>query len=124
MAHKLKNGAEAHTLTKEEMGRGGTQKGVNCVARKMFKDILIDDLSGKVTVNGKEVTKKEAMMMKATAMALNGKIPPKDFVRVVEFIRDTIGEKPTEKVIIAEVEQNVVDEVERMVLGDDEETGS
>lgn len=39
-----------------------------------------------------------------------------------ETIRDTIGQKPVDKVMIAEVEQSVIDEVERMVLGDDEET--
>ena len=33
-----------------------------------------------------------------------------------ETIRDTIGEKPTEKIMIAEVEQSVIDEVEKMVL--------
>ena len=33
-----------------------------------------------------------------------------------ETIRDTIGEKPTEKIMIAEVEQSVIDEVERAVL--------
>ena len=34
-------------------------------------------------------------------------------------LRDTIGQKPVEKVMIAEVDPSVIDEVERMVNGDD-----
>lgn len=36
--------------------------------------------------------------------------------KAFEIIRDTIGEKPVDKVMIAEVEQSVIDEVERAVL--------
>lgn len=39
-----------------------------------------------------------------------------------KMLRDTAGQKPIDKVMIAEVEQSVIDEVERMVLGDDEIT--
>jgi hypothetical protein len=38
--------------------------------------------------------------------------------RAYEIIRDTIGEKPVEKVAIADVEQSVIDEVESAVLGE------
>ena len=36
--------------------------------------------------------------------------------RAFETIRDTIGEKPVDKVMIADVDQSVIDEVERAVL--------
>ena len=38
--------------------------------------------------------------------------------KAFEVIRDTIGEKPVQKVMIAEVDQSVIDEVESAVLGD------
>ena len=38
-----------------------------------------------------------------------------------EFLRDTIGQKPIDKVQISEIDQNIIDEVEAMVLEDDEE---
>ena len=38
--------------------------------------------------------------------------------RAYEIIRDTIGEKPVEKVAIADVEQSVIDEVESAVMGE------
>jgi len=41
--------------------------------------------------------------------------------RMWELIRDTIGEKPVDKIMIAEIEQSVIDEVEAVVLGAEEE---
>lgn len=38
---------------------------------------------------------------------------PKDF----EILRDTIGEKPIDKIQVSEIDQSVIDEVEAMVLG-------
>ena len=35
--------------------------------------------------------------------------------KAFEIIRDTIGEKPAEKVMLAEIDQNTIDEVEKMV---------
>lgn len=39
-------------------------------------------------------------------------------VKAFEVLRDTVGQKPVEKVMVAEVEQSVIDEVERAVLDD------
>lgn len=44
--------------------------------------------------------------------ALNGN------VKAFETIRDTIGEKPIEKVVMSEVDPNVISEVEEMVKGE------
>ena len=41
-----------------------------------------------------------------------------------ELVRDTIGEKPIDRVQISEIDQNIIDEVEAMVMEDDEETSS
>ena len=40
--------------------------------------------------------------------------------KAFEVIRDTIGEKPIDKVMIADVEPSVIAEVEAMVLTDDD----
>lgn len=39
--------------------------------------------------------------------------------KAFEVVRDTAGQKPVDKVMISEVEQEVIDEVERAVLGDE-----
>ena len=45
--------------------------------------------------------------------------------KAFEVLRDTIGQKPIDKVQIQEIDQNIIDEVEEMVFeDDDEETGS
>ena len=45
-------------------------------------------------------------------------------VKAFETIRSTVGQDPVQKVMIAEVDQEVIDEVEKAVLEDDEETGN
>lgn len=40
-----------------------------------------------------------------------------------ELMRDTAGQKPVDKVMIADVEQSVIEEVEKAVLDDDPSTG-
>lgn len=62
--------------------------------------------------NGNTVTGTEAVTVKLFEQAMKGNI------RAFETLRDTIGQKPVEKVMIAEVDQDVIDEVERIVLDD------
>lgn len=47
--------------------------------------------------------------------ALNGNAAG-SVTKAFEVVRDTVGEKPVEKVMVAEVEQAVIDEVENAVL--------
>ena len=49
--------------------------------------------------------------------ALNGD------TKAYEVVRDTIGEKPVDKIVVAEVDQTIINEVEAMV-NDDETTSS
>lgn len=117
MAHKLKNGADAHILTKEENGKGGTNKGKNHRAALMFKEYLDGELQEIVTINGVEITMKQAMMMKMIRRCLSNDITDRDLVRLAEFVRDTIGEKPVEKVMMSEVSQETIDEVQAYIDG-------
>ena len=39
-------------------------------------------------------------------------------VKAFETIRSTVGQDPVQKLVIAEVDQSVIDEVERAVLDD------
>ena len=60
--------------------------------------------------NGNPLT--GAQMMMAVAAKEIAKGNPKFW----ELVRDTAGQKPVDKVMIAEVEQSVIDEVEKAVL--------
>lgn len=60
-----------------------------------------------------ELSGAEAISLKQMEKALKG--DPKAF----ELVRDSAGQKPIEKVVVAEVEQAVIDDVENSILNDD-----
>lgn len=97
---------------RENGKKGGIASGEARRAKKSLREamqILMDaDLTGK---DGKTMTGTEAMAAKAFQAALKG-----DW-RAWELVRDTAGQKPIEKVMIAEVEADVVEQVENMVTG-------
>lgn len=63
--------------------------------------------------NGKKLTGRDVMLQVAVKEMSQGN--PKFW----ELIRDTAGEKPADKIVVAEVEQTTIDEVESIVNGYD-----
>ena len=61
---------------------------------------------------GKTVTGTEAITAKLFEQAMKGN------VKAFETIRSTVGQDPVQKVMVADVDQDVIDEVENLVLGD------
>lgn len=101
---------------RENGKKGGIASGEARRAKKSLREamqILMDaDLTGK---DGKMMTGTEAMAAKAFQAALKG-----DW-KAWELVRDTSGQKPVEKIVVADVEPSVIAEVEAMVNGS--ETG-
>lgn len=103
--------------TKEEQREIARQGGIaSGEARRRKRDLrqalealLEKDFTGK---DGTTLSGAEAIALKQMEKALKGD------TRAFEVVRDTSGQKPAEKVMIAEVDQAVIDEVERAVLGD------
>lgn len=102
-----------YKLTQEEAKKGGIASGE---ARRRKRDLrqalealLEKDFTGK---DGTTLSGAEAIALKQMEKALKGD------TRAFEVVRDTSGQKPVEKVVLAEVEQSVIEEVERAVLGD------
>lgn len=81
--------------------------------RKALEMLLEKDFTDK---SGRTLTGTEAITAKLFEQAMKGN------VKAFETIRATVGQDPVQKVQVAEVSQEVVDEIERMVL-DDEATG-
>ena len=110
----LKLGGEAHTLSVEEASKGGKKSAEVRRAKRDLKrafDALLEkDFKGK---SGDMISGAEAIAIKQFEKALQG--DPKAF----ELVRDTAGQKPVERFMVAEVDQSVIDEVEQMVLGED-----
>lgn len=87
-----------------------------CAEKRTFKTLMNIALSQQITNrNGETMSAKEAIIAKAVIDAVRGD----KFAR--EFCRDTAGEKPVEKVFMAEVSQEVINEVEA-IMNDDEKT--
>lgn len=100
-----------------ENGRkGGIASGEARQAKRSLREamqILMDaDLTGK---DGKTMTGTEAMAAKAFQAALKG-----DW-KAWELVRDTAGQKPVERVMLADVDAETMLDVERLVEGTDEE---
>lgn len=90
-----------------ERGRkGGLASGEARRKRKTLKEELLLMLS-------------EGETQQSVTLALIEKAMSGD-TKAFEVIRDTIGEKPIDKVMIADVEPSVIAEVEAMVLTDDD----
>ena len=115
MANEQNLVPQAHKLTDEEQSKGGIASGE---ARRRKRDLRLafEALLEKEFKNkdGASISGAEAIAMKQMEKALKGDS------KAFEIVRDTSGQKPVDKVMIAEVEQSVIDEVERMVLGDEQ----
>jgi len=103
---------------REEAAKNGAKGGVaSGEARRRKRDIrlamealLEKSYKGK---GGEEFSGAEAIALKQMEKALKGD------AKAFELVRDTAGQKPVEKIAVAEVSQDILDEVEKAVLEDE-----
>ena len=106
----IPNSERSPSEVRENGKKGGIASGEARRKRKTLKEELLLILS-------------EGETQQSVTLALIEKAMSGD-TKAFEVIRDTIGEKPIDKVMIADVEPSVIAEVEAMVLTDyDTETG-
>lgn len=97
----------------EEAKKRGRAGGIKSGQVRRERKTLREDLLALLSAGN---TQKD-MNLAIIQRALNGD------TKAFEVIRDTIGEKPVEKIVVAEVDQTIINEVEAMV-NDDETAGS
>lgn len=106
---------QAHVLTVEEASRGGR---ASADARRQKRDLkrAMDILLERDITDSKGETRSgaEYIAMQQFKKALKGD------TKAFEVIRDTAGQKPIDKIQMAEVDADVLLQVENMVLNDDE----
>lgn len=110
-------------LAREMQLKSAQSRKRNRAMRKAFREILNEEFDKKVKVNGKDnkkISRKEAVSLRLMQILLDANTKENDFLKALEFARDTIGEKPIDRVQVTEVDQETIDEVERMVLNDEE----
>ena len=104
-----------NTRSKEDQkkirSKGGKKSGEVRRARKTLREELLAILSDGDIQN--------KMSLALVNEALNGNNAG-SVTKAFETVRDTIGEKPIDKLMVAEVDQNVINEVEAMLNNDEE----
>ena len=114
MANEQNLRPSEYKLSQEEAKKGGIASGEARRAKRDLRlalEILLEkDFKDK---HGNTVSGTEAITAKLFEQAMKGN------VKAFETLRDTVGQKPVEKVMIAEVEQDVINEVENAVLNYD-----
>ena len=100
---------------REIQAKGGKAAGETRRRKKLLKDAA-NDLLDEIIKNAKgdEKLGSEALIMAQFEKALQGD------TKAAEYIRDTAGQKPIERVMVADVDESVINEVERMVKNDTE----
>ena len=111
MANEQNLRPSEYKLTQEEQKKGGIRSGEvrrqKRDLRRALEVLLEKDFKDR---SGNSISGAEAITAKLFEKAMKGD------VRAFETLRDTVGQKPVEKVMIAEVDQEIIDEVERAVL--------
>lgn len=98
--------------------KGGKASGKSRNRKKLLREYFEILLEKKITdKNGVTMTGAEAMATKVFQLALKGDL------KAFEIVRDTAGQKPIEKVVVSEVDNDVIDEVERMIKNDADTSG-
>ena len=105
------------TLTENEQreisSKGGKASGEARRKKKLLRECLEILLEKEMTdKKGETMTGAEALSAKLFKEAMKGN------VKAFEVLRDTAGQKPVGKVIVSEIDTDVIDEVERMINDD------
>lgn len=101
---------------RENGRKGGLKSGEVRAARKTLREELLALLTQDITdKNGRQMKMQTAISASMVKQALSGS------TKAYEIIRDTIGEKPIDKVMISEVDPETINEVERLVYSEEPE---
>ena len=102
-----------YKLSQEEAKKGGIASGEARRAKRDLRKALEMLLEKEYSDDkGNKLTGTETITAKLFQQAMKGNI------RAFETLRDTVGQKPVEKVMVSEVSQDVINEVEQAVLGE------
>ena len=108
-------GFESRTTEEQrEIARKGGKASGEARRRKRDLRLALEVLLEKdfYDKSGQIISGTEAITAKLFEQAMRGN------VKAFETIRSTVGQDPVQKVVVADVDQDVIDEVENIVLGD------
>lgn len=94
-----------HKLTAREQRAGGLASVKARRERRAFRELMERYLDEPSTYDGETLSRKEIAALRAVRMLADGSLPARDFARMFELVRDTLGEKPSERVEVESREQ-------------------
>ena len=107
---------------REKGRKGGIKSGEARREKKMLRELLEQYLGEPATVGGEKVSRKHLMAFRAIKLVTENepgdKISASEFVRAFELVRDTLGEKPSEKVEVATADQAKFNELLEQLEGE------
>ena len=106
--------------SREEAAKNGRKGGIaSGEARRARRTIRaeLEELLSKHPVNDRG--EESPMSYQSAVIAALLKKALKGDTKAFELIRDTVGEKPAERITLAQIDQETIDEVEKMVMGND-----
>ena len=122
----IPNSQRTPSELREMATKGGKASGEARRNKKMLRDCidyLLEKEDKTVLDNeGNPMSGAEQLAYNLFIKALTEKDTGKA-AKAFEVLRDTAGQKPIEKVVISEIDTDVIDEVERMVNNDEETSG-
>lgn len=106
--------------TKEEARERGRAGGIASGEARRARKTMRAELEAMLTMTVKDKAGKDTgrTFQSAITAALIAKAAKGD-TKAYELIRDTIGEKPAERITLAQIDQEAIDKVEKMVMGRD-----
>lgn len=114
MANEQNLRPSEYKLSQEEAKKGGINSGKARRQKKLLRECLEILLEKEMTdKKGETMTGAEALSAKLFKEAMKGN------VKAFEVLRDTAGQKVPDKIMVAEVDADVINEVEAMVTGDE-----
>lgn len=117
----IPNSKRSPKEVRENGKKGGINSGKARRRKKEFRELfekMLEETGG--NLNGEPVTRKELIVARAMKLLQDPEASDaKEFLKAFEIVRDTIGETVVQKVMVAEVSPEVIDEVEAMVLDDE-----
>lgn len=124
----LVKGDKIHQFTPEEASKGGKRSAEVRRAKSDFKKtaetilsllanekeyVDINSVNSVMELADKNITVEQAILLAQASRAMKGN------TKAAEFLRDSAGQKPIDRVMIAEIDQDTIDEVEKIVLEDE-----
>lgn len=117
----LEKGKKTRFKSGEEAAKNGRKGGIASGESKQARKTLRAELEALLetkTVDPRTGKQQNSTIQEAITVALV-KQALKGDTKAYAIIRDTIGEKPAEHITLAEIDQNTIDAVEKMVTGHD-----